>query len=146
MGCGLCEVYCVTAHSRSKDVRRAHKLETPPPVARCVVERKGPVSFALQCRHCDRAVCIEACMTGAMHRDPATGAVTHHVDRCVGCYMCVLACPNGAIAIDRKRGKSVAKCDLCAELSEPACVANCPNAALVWEEVIEAGVGGDGGR
>lgn len=137
MGCGLCEVYCVTAHSKSKDVLLAHKHETPRATARCTVEREGAVSFALQCRHCDRALCIEACMTGAMHRDPATGAVDHEVDRCVGCYMCVMACPNGAIAIDRERDKSVAKCDLCVEVGEPACVANCPNAALVYEEVVE---------
>ena len=82
-------------------------------------------------------------MTGAMYRDPETGEVVHDVDRCIGCYMCVMACPSGAIAIDRERGKSVAKCDLCAELGEPACVANCPNRALVYEEPVEILVGAD---
>lgn len=137
MGCGLCEVYCVAAHSKSKDVLHAFKDERPRPVARCFVERDGSVSFALQCRHCDRALCTEACMTGAMSKDEETGAVTHDEERCVGCFMCVMACPSGAIAIDHEKGKAVAKCDLCAELGEPACVANCPNAALVYEEIVE---------
>lgn len=137
MGCGLCEVHCITAHSRSKDIIHAHKDEAPRAVARCVVERDGAVSFALQCRHCDRALCVESCMTGAMHRDEETGAVVHDEDRCIGCYMCVMSCPNGAIAIDYEKGKAVAKCDLCAEVGEPACVANCPNGALIYEEVIE---------
>jgi carbon-monoxide dehydrogenase iron sulfur subunit len=142
MGCGLCEVYCVTAHSKSKDVIRAYKYESPRAVSRILVEREGPVSFALQCRHCDRAVCIEACMTGAMHRDLETGAVAHDDDRCVGCFMCVMACPNGAIAIDHERGKAIAKCDLCAETGEPACVANCPNGALVYVESVELELAG----
>jgi anaerobic carbon-monoxide dehydrogenase iron sulfur subunit len=137
MSCGLCEVYCVTAHSKSKDVVRAHKYETPRAVARVKVERDGAISFALQCRNCDRALCTEACMTGAMHREIETGLIVHDEDRCVGCYMCVMACPAGAIAIDHEKGKAVAKCDLCAEIGEPACVANCPNGALVYAEVVE---------
>ena len=40
----------------------------------------------------------------------------------------------GAIRQDRERGKAV-KCDLCPEADIPACVANCPNEALVYEEV-----------
>lgn len=141
MGCGLCEVYCVTAHSRTKNVLLAHRYEEVRPVPRCSVERAGAASFALQCRHCDRALCIEACMTGAMHRNPAEGTVDHDVDRCIGCYMCVMVCTTGAITIDHERGKAVAKCDLCAETGEPACVADCPNDALVYERGVPVGAG-----
>ena len=45
-----------------------------------------------------------------------------------------MVCPYGAIKMD-KEGHVVAKCDLCKELEEPACVANCPNEALVFKEV-----------
>ncbi|MHB1416872.1 MAG: 4Fe-4S dicluster domain-containing protein, partial [Chloroflexota bacterium] len=48
---------------------------------------------------------------------------------------CLLFCPNGAITKDVAAGKVVAKCDLCGGEGEPACVANCPNEALVYEEV-----------
>jgi len=29
----------------------------------------------------------------------------------------------------------VSKCDLCSEMEMPACVANCPNGALIYKEV-----------
>ena len=45
-----------------------------------------------------------------------------------------MVCPYGAIKPDAE-GKVVAKCDLCPNLEVPACVANCPNEALIYEEV-----------
>lgn len=38
LNCKLCEVYCRTAHSVSKDVVRAHLKENPVPVSRITVE------------------------------------------------------------------------------------------------------------
>ena len=38
LNCKLCEVYCRTAHSASKDVVRAHLKENPVPVLRITVE------------------------------------------------------------------------------------------------------------
>jgi len=62
--------------------------------------------------------------------------------KCMGCWTCILACPNGALTRDNgdKNGnKVVAKCDLCPGLDVPACVANCPNEALVFveDDVVE---------
>ena len=133
IGCGLCEVHCLVQHSRSKKIIRAFREERHSIVPGVRVERDGYVSFALQCRHCEDAPCIEACMTGAMHRDPETGAVLCDTDRCVGCWMCIMACPAGAI----QRGaddKVASKCDLCIGQDVPACVANCPNEAIVLED------------
>jgi carbon-monoxide dehydrogenase iron sulfur subunit len=96
------------------------------------VEQAGYISFALQCRHCTEAPCIEACMTGAMHRDPETDAVLCDANRCVGCWMCIMVCPFAAI----QRGadlKVASKCDLCLNEETPACVANCPNEAIVLQ-------------
>jgi carbon-monoxide dehydrogenase iron sulfur subunit len=36
-----------------------------------------------------------------------------------------------------KEGHVVAKCDACADLEIPACVANCPNGALECKEVTK---------
>ena len=36
-------------------------------------------------------------MTGAMHRDEETEAVLCDEDKCVGCWMCIMVCPFGAI-------------------------------------------------
>jgi anaerobic carbon-monoxide dehydrogenase iron sulfur subunit len=135
IGCRLCEVHCVVQHSRTKNIIKAYKRERTRPAARLHVEEQGALSFSLQCRHCDEPSCVYACLTGAMHKDEVTGAVVHDPDRCVGCWTCLLFCPNGAIAKDAAHGKVVAKCDLCGDAEIPACVANCPNEALVLEEV-----------
>jgi carbon-monoxide dehydrogenase iron sulfur subunit len=119
--------------SKSRNIIRAFRRERDTVVPAVVVEDEGCVSFALQCRHCDDAPCIEACITGAMRRDPATGAVVCDEDRCVGCWSCVMVCPVGAVMRGKAR-KVASKCDLCAGEAEPACVAGCPNEALSYEE------------
>jgi carbon-monoxide dehydrogenase iron sulfur subunit len=106
-------------------------------VPRIRVERKGEISFSLQCRHCDEPWCVYSCLTGAMQKDPTTGIVTVDTQKCMGCWTCILACPSGALTRDNGE-KVVAKCDLCPGRDVPACVANCPNEALVF---IEDGVG-----
>jgi carbon-monoxide dehydrogenase iron sulfur subunit len=133
MGCGLCEVYCIVAHSKSKDIIKAYNSEHPKPISRVTREIQKPVSFAIQCRHCENPPCVVACLTGAMTKDPKTGEVKHNKEKCMGCWTCIMVCPYGAIKMD-KENKVVAKCDLCQDLNEPACVANCPNQALEFKE------------
>lgn len=133
MNCRLCEINCLVAHSKSKNLVKAFKEEVPRSVSRIVFEQAGPVSFALQCRHCEEPYCVEACMTGAMTKDAATGRVVHDREKCVGCWMCLMVCPYGAIARDTD-GKAASKCDLCPDEDVPVCVAACPNEALVYEE------------
>ncbi|MGC9317401.1 MAG: 4Fe-4S dicluster domain-containing protein [Armatimonadota bacterium] len=133
MGCGLCEVHCLVQHSRSRKIIKAYREERDEIVPRVRVERSGYHAFALQCRHCEDAPCIEACMTGAMYRDPETGAVLCDVDRCVGCWMCIMVCPVGAIARGPD-GAVASKCDLCIDEDVPPCVEYCPNEALVLED------------
>jgi len=131
MGCRLCEVYCITQHSRSRTILKAFKgLETRP-VSGIVFEERGHLTLAMQCRHCPDAPCVEACMTGAMRRDPATGQVLHEKDRCVGCWMCIMACPYGVIKPDIDAHRVASKCDLCIEKGFPACVEHCPNEAII---------------
>ncbi|MFW6119149.1 MAG: 4Fe-4S dicluster domain-containing protein [Planctomycetota bacterium] len=133
IGCRLCEIHCLVQHSNSKQIIKAFRDERDSIVPGVHVEESGYVSFALQCRHCEQAPCIEACMTGAMHRDPETGAVLCDQEKCVGCWMCIMVCPVGAI----HRGAddhAASKCDLCIGEEYPACVANCPNEAIVLRE------------
>lgn len=134
MGCGLCEVFCQLEHSISKDLIKAFKKEAPPPSSLLSVERRSPVSFAVTCRHCDEPLCVYACLTGALTKDPKSGIVSVDTEKCVGCWTCILACPFGVIRQDKRQGK-VAKCDLCSGKDIPACVANCPNEALLYVEV-----------
>ena len=133
IGCGLCRVYCQTEHSRSKNIIKAFNRETPRPLPRIRVERKGEVCFAVQCRHCAEPWCIYSCLTGAMHRDSTTGTVGIDPEKCIGCWTCMIACPYGALAQDTSN-KVITKCDFCPEHDIPVCVANCPNEALILTE------------
>ncbi len=132
IACHLCEVYCRLAHSPEQDMIKAYRQKKLPP-ARLRIEEKRPVSFSLRCRQCDEPGCINVCLTGAISKDPVTGRVVVDEERCVGCWTCMLACPLGAIQQDREHHHQV-KCDLCHGLDTPACVANCPNEALVLVE------------
>ena len=134
IGCGLCRVYCQTEHSVSKDIIKAFKREMPRPLPRVRVERKAEVSFSIQCRHCDEPWCVYSCLTGALQRDPETGTVLVDTEKCMGCWTCVLSCPFGVIRRDTARG-TIAKCDLCYASGTPACVAHCPNEALVYTDI-----------
>jgi carbon-monoxide dehydrogenase iron sulfur subunit len=135
IGCRLCEIACIVEHSASKEIVKAFKQEKRP-IARAHVEEEGPVSFSVTCQHCDDAWCVSACITGAM-RKQKDGRVLVDIDKCVGCWSCVMACRIGAVAMDTGEHKSV-KCDLCGDRATPACVEACPNRALI---VVEEEVG-----
>jgi len=135
IGCRLCEVYCVTQHTASKNILKAYKGEYPRPPSAIVFEEKGHLSFALQCRHCEEPPCVEACPSGAMYWDEKTGYVLHNRDRCVGCWMCIMVCPFGVIKPDLENRIVASKCDLCVEAEHPACVIHCPNEAI---KLVEA--------
>jgi carbon-monoxide dehydrogenase iron sulfur subunit len=136
IGCRLCEVYCQLQHARSSDLVKAFKKESPPPLPRLRVEESGVVSLSVHCQQCQDTPCIQACLTGALSRDPESRLVTVDEDKCIGCWTCVLVCPLAAIRQDIEQKKAL-KCDLCQGEEIPVCVANCPNEALVYVEEPE---------
>ncbi len=138
--CKLCELYCVAEHSRSRDLWKAFKRESPRPLPLITVEQDGPLSFGFNCRHCAEPECVFACPSGAMRKHP-DGTVRVDESQCIGCWTCVLACPYGAIGRDERGRHHAVKCDLCPGREVPACVANCPNRALITVE-RETGVQG----
>ncbi len=89
------------------------------------------LSFA--CHHCEAPACLEHCPADAYTKDPQTGAVIIHADRCMGCRYCTWACPHDAPKFNEALG-TIEKCTLCPERAaqglEPACVARCPMEAL----------------
>ncbi len=132
-GCLTCSLACGAAHSSSGTITGAMQEGVP---GRILVEAAGKQPVPILCRHCEGAPCVGACMTGAMQQDPTTGLVSNegHPQACVGCWMCVMACPYGAI-IQAPGARLALKCDGCPGREIPACVESCPNGALAYEEV-----------
>lgn len=104
-----------------------------------------------QCRQCDDAPCANVCPTATLRI--INNCVEVHEELCIGCKLCTLACPYGAIEMDAEIQpsikdeaeinleagcvsglKSIAlKCDLCNGREDgPACVEVCPKGALVF--------------
>ncbi|MDR2518926.1 MAG: 4Fe-4S dicluster domain-containing protein [Spirochaetaceae bacterium] len=128
LGCKTCELACAAAHTPSKNLFAALAANETAQ-ARIYVESAGAGAFPLQCRHCAEAQCAKACVTGALWEHPETGAVKYAEEKCLGCLMCVTACPFGVCA--EAQNKKIAKCDLCAGLPQgPACVEACPTGAV----------------
>jgi carbon-monoxide dehydrogenase iron sulfur subunit len=136
VGCHTCELACAIAHSQSQDIETMI-LQGENPGYRIHVETYGPRSIPLSCQHCEEAACTLACPTGAVRRLAPGKPVLVDESRCIGCSMCVQACPFGVMAL-RPSGKAAFKCDLCitrlAKGLDPACVSSCPTRALLLQD------------
>lgn len=131
LGCHLCEYYCAAVNSGERSMVKAFG-RSKKPVPRIQVEEGAGVNFAVQCRHCDVPYCVKGCITGALSEKD--GVISVDESRCVGCFTCVLSCPYGCIVTDGD-AHVIKKCDLCLSRGgDPACVAGCPNMAIVLEE------------
>jgi len=134
VACKACELSCAVEHSRSKELEGAVR-ETPPPKKRRRISQAGVKTLSVGCQHCAEAPCVEACMSGAMYKDPS-GATLHNKEKCVGCWMCIMVCPFGAVE-RRIEEKIAVKCDLCPDREDFACVEVCPTGALFAGTVDE---------
>ena len=87
-----------------------------------------------QCKHCREAPCHEACPTGAIMRNEY-GGVYYQTDICMGCRMCLAACPFGVPQISPDTGHSM-KCAECYDRLRdgltPACELACPTGAIQY--------------
>lgn len=87
------------------------------------------------CFQCDEAWCMTACPVNAITVHPDTGAKTVLADVCVGCKLCVIACPFGTTFFNPATHKA-SKCTLCD--GEPACVHACPTQAIEFVDTADA--------
>lgn len=110
----------------------------------------------IACQHCENAACEKVCPTGATYKDEL-GRVEIDYDKCIGCRMCMAACPynvrqfnwgNPVRNPDFNYGHSkvpirtkgvMEKCTLCKERTdeglEPMCVKCCPVDARVFGDL-----------
>jgi Fe-S-cluster-containing dehydrogenase component/DMSO reductase anchor subunit len=89
--------------------------------------------LSLSCNHCDDAPCLLNCPAKAYYRDESTGAVLHDAAKCIGCKLCIWACPYDAPVFNPQSG-IIEKCTFCSHRIEeglkPACATLCPTGAL----------------
>lgn len=138
--CKACEIACAVSKSKSLKLSEAI-LEAPLPKKRInklktnTDDNTGGGTLPGQCRTCFDAPCLDSCKTHkAIRRDPFSRAILVIEEACIGCGLCVKACPSDVIAMIRSDGRKrrvALKCTLCVEhFSGPACVRICPTNAL----------------
>jgi len=100
------------------------------------------IRFALICRRCEAAPCIEACPQGALEKVPTenndAGILKRANMLCTGCGTCAIACPFGTIYTDLIPYPS-SVCDLSKgrlkKGEKPLCVTTCKDASIDYREV-----------
>lgn len=123
-GCRTCELVC-----------SFYKIDTfnPKDAAISVLfYDEAGLQVPMVCMQCDEPHCMTVCTVNAITKDSKTGTVNVDSEKCIGCKMCVSACPFGNMTYS-SRLKKVIKCDLCD--GYPQCVRLCPSGALEYKEL-----------
>jgi len=89
---------------------------------------------SIGCQHCESPPCGNVCPKEAIFTDQELNRVMVDYDRCIGCKMCVAACPFGAMEFDTEV-KRVVKCDLCD--GDPVCAKLCAYEAIRYVDEKE---------
>jgi len=129
VGCHSCEMACKNYHQYDAQIRW-RKVYAVNEVAHSSTPVRQYLSLA--CNHCENPECMRACPVRAYEKRE-DGIVIHHHDRCIGCKMCIMACPYNVPEFNPNY-KKVEKCHMCYERidkgDKPACVAGCPMDAI----------------
>ena len=160
VGCNACTVACKMANNVPQDIFWTRALTDGGEMMDTPAGEFPDVSLryiTVSCQHCENPACAKVCPVGATYKDPETGVVRQDYDKCIGCRMCMAACPYNARVFnwsepvrdpdfnygDRDvpvRGKGVVeKCTLCKERTdrgdEPMCVKCCLAKARVFGDL-----------
>jgi carbon-monoxide dehydrogenase iron sulfur subunit len=77
--------------------------------------------YPIICQQCEDAPCQLICPTDAMTKEGIEEA------RCIGCGLCMMVCPFGAVVVEERKAH---KCDQCPDLDTPACIKACSKRAI----------------
>ena len=149
-----CTQACIADHYVPKGM---HWIE----VFQINMESGGTYFQPTPCMHCDNAPCVNVCPVAATYQTEE-GIVLIDQRRCIGCRMCLAACPyqrrffnwgapeqpaeakamkySPERQVPAYRGTAM-KCDFCPDLlhsgKPPACVTGCPRKVLYMADRIE---------
>lgn len=120
-GCRFCMISCALEHYNQLNMKKAY-LET-------FFDEKKEMYESVQCQHCEDPVCLNSCPEEAIEKNEATGIVTINPMKCIGCGICVQACPLSVPWLNEELNIAV-KCDFCN--GDPKCAKYCsPGATRV---------------
>jgi len=119
IGCRSCKMICSLVNEG-----RCNPAEARISVVK--FEAKG-LNLPIFCQNCEEPLCEAVCPQKAVYKDNSTGQVLVDTKRCIGCRMCILACPIGGPSFHPVK-REVIKCDLCS--GEFICAKYCPEGAL----------------
>ncbi|NOZ64765.1 MAG: ferredoxin [Caldiserica bacterium] len=100
-----------------------------------IIDLRELVSFALYCRRCKEAPCVNSCPRDALAKIDDE-MVRRNSYLCIACYTCMAACPFGTI-FRETTPYLTSRCDFCIDRSngeKPVCVETCTYGALDWRE------------
>lgn len=90
------------------------------------------------CNQCDVPPCVQVCPVQATVRREEDGVIVMYYGKCIGCGMCIAACPYDARFFNPIRS-TADKCDFCAtridQGLQPACVEACLSGALLFGDL-----------
>ena len=158
VGCNACTTACKMANNVPAGVfwTRALTDGGDAPDTPAGTFPKVTMSYlTVGCQHCENPACVKVCPVGATYQDPETGVVRQDYDKCIGCRMCMSACPYtgvrsfnweepqyaigqpmGSLDIPQHQKQVVEKCTMCwhrlAQGEKPACIEPCPARIRFW--------------
>lgn len=121
--CRMCELACSFEHEGEFNPQRSR--------IRVEVFQEDAFYLPMACYHCDDYPCGQVCPTEAIGK-LENGWVEVTAAKCIGCKMCMLACPFGVMGYSTKLGVAQ-NCDLCH--GEPQCVKFCAPGALEFRDI-----------
>ncbi len=149
-----CTVACIEGHLVPEPMEWIEVYERE-------LEGGGSQFLPTPCQQCQSPPCVNVCPVGATFSNPE-GIVLIDQDRCIGCRMCMAACPYDRrffnwgeppvppesiladYSIEHQVGApmgTVMKCDFCPDMARagtlPMCVSACPNDAIYYGDLEE---------
>ena len=96
VGCNACTVACKMANNVPQDIFWTRALTDGGEMMDTPAGEFPDVSLryiTVSCQHCENPACAKVCPVGATWKDEQTGIVRQDYDKCIGCRMCMSACP-----------------------------------------------------